>query len=391
MSVQRMYESPRVTAPYTEEAWSEILALGRAVDASLVAGDVRLTMGGEPTFIADSDREAPEWSVDAMGPTKRRYATDLMRRLYGRFAPHGLLHEGQGKWYPGEPLPRWALSCFFRKDGLPMWHNADLFAKAGPGTDTAEDAAAFIAALARELGVEAKLALPAYEDAWHYLLSERKLPVNVDPHDAKLENPVDRARLAKVVFEQGLASVVGYTPAPPARLGRRAARVAKRPVAPASRAPLSPAGRFADGIPAPARLAALGRARRQGRALPARPLRSHRPAALAARPHPREGRAAHAPPLTRHASRCRAVGAQALRIGPRHRAERALRRAARRRASRVPPADRDSRGLPRAHGPCRRSGRPISSTSAFESRATCPRTIRAWSACKSRPTPESSR
>ncbi len=166
-------------------------------------------MGGEPTFIADADREAPEWSVDALGPTKRRYATDLTRRLYARFAPHGLLHEGQGKWYPGEPLPRWALSCYFRKDGLPIWHNADLFAKAGAGTDTDADALAFVNALARELGVENKLALPAYEDAWHYLMRERKLPVNVDPHESKLEDPVERARLARV-FEQGLAAIVGY-------------------------------------------------------------------------------------------------------------------------------------------------------------------------------------
>jgi uncharacterized protein (DUF2126 family)/transglutaminase-like putative cysteine protease len=209
MSVERVYESPRVTAPYTEEAWSEILALGRAVDVSLAAGDVRLTMGGEPTFIADSDREAPEWSVDAMGPTKRRYATDLLRRLYARFAPHGLLHEGQGKWYPGEPLPRWALTCYFRKDGLPMWHNADLFAKAGKGTDTSDDASAFVAALARELGVEPKLAVAGYEDAWYHLWRERRLPVNVDPLESKLENPTDRALLARV-FEQGLASVVGY-------------------------------------------------------------------------------------------------------------------------------------------------------------------------------------
>ncbi len=209
MSVQRMYESPRVTAPYTEEAWSEILALGRAVDAALTAGDVRLTMGGEPTFIADGDREAPEWSVDAMGPTKRRYATDLLRRLYARFAPHGLIHEGQGKWYPGEPLPRWALSCYFRRDGLPIWHNADLFAKAGAGSETAADAAAFAAALARELGVEPQLALPAYEDAWHYMWRERKLPVNVDPLESKLDDPVERARLARI-FEQGLASIVGY-------------------------------------------------------------------------------------------------------------------------------------------------------------------------------------
>jgi uncharacterized protein (DUF2126 family)/transglutaminase-like putative cysteine protease len=209
MAVQRIYESPRVTAPYTEEAWAEILSLGRAVDVALAAGDVRLTMGGEPTFVATSDIEAAEWNVDAMGPTKRRYATDLLRRLYTRFAPHGLLHEGQGKWYPGEPLPRWALTCYFRKDGLPMWHNADLFAKAGPGTDTNDDASAFIAALARELGVEPHLAIPGYEDVWHYLWRERRLPVNVDPFESKLENETDRARLARV-FEQGLATVVGY-------------------------------------------------------------------------------------------------------------------------------------------------------------------------------------
>jgi uncharacterized protein (DUF2126 family)/transglutaminase-like putative cysteine protease len=209
MSVQRIHESPRVTLPYSEEAWSEILALGRAVDAALLAGDVRLTMGGEPTFVADADFEAPEWNVDALGPTKRRYANDLLRRLHARFAPHGLLHEGQGKWYPGEPLPRWALSCYFRKDGLPIWHNADLFAKAGSGSDTAADAAAFVAALAQELGVEPTLALPAYEDAWHYMWRERRLPVNVDPHDSRIDDPVERARLARI-FEQGLASVAGY-------------------------------------------------------------------------------------------------------------------------------------------------------------------------------------
>ncbi len=209
MSVQRVYESPRVTAPYTDDAWNEILSLGRQVDTALTAGDVRLTMGGEPTFVADGDREAPEWNTEALGPTKRRYATDLVRRLYNRFTPHGLLHEGQGKWYPGEPLPRWALSVYFRKDGLPLWHNADLFAKAGPGSDGANDAAAFVAALARELGVDGKSALPAYEDAWYHLWRERRLPTNVDPHESKLEDPVERARLARV-FEQGLASIVGY-------------------------------------------------------------------------------------------------------------------------------------------------------------------------------------
>jgi uncharacterized protein (DUF2126 family)/transglutaminase-like putative cysteine protease len=210
MSVQRVFETPRVTAPYTDEAWNEIVALGRTVDVALAAGDVRLTMGGEPTFVADADREAAEWNIDALGPTKRRYATDLLRRLYTRFAPHGLLHEGQGKWYPGEPLPRWALSCYFRKDGLPIWHNPDRFAGPGPGTDTATDAASFTATLAQELGVDPGCTIAAYEDAWHYLWKERRLPVNVDPHDSKLENPTERARLARV-FENGLASIVGCT------------------------------------------------------------------------------------------------------------------------------------------------------------------------------------
>ena len=57
MSVQRIHESPRVTKPYTEEQWNEILALGHQVDVDLKAGDVRLTMGGEPTFISLDDRQ----------------------------------------------------------------------------------------------------------------------------------------------------------------------------------------------------------------------------------------------------------------------------------------------------------------------------------------------
>ncbi len=209
MSVSRVHETPRVTRPYSDEAWSAILALGQTVDDALVADDVRLTMGGEPTFVAVADPEAGEWNFAAMGPTKRRYGNDLLRRLYDQFAPNGLLHEGQGKWYPGEPLPRWALSCYFRKDGQPIWHNPELFARSGPGSDTAADALAFITDLCEELGIEKDFALPAYEDTWYYLWRERRLPSNVDPHDCRLEDEMERARLARV-FEQGLASVVGY-------------------------------------------------------------------------------------------------------------------------------------------------------------------------------------
>jgi len=209
MSVRRIAETPRVTLPYSEDTWRAIEALGRKVDVALAEGDVRLTMGGEPTFVAADDPDGAEWNTAAMGPSKRRYGRQLVQRLYDRFTPGGLLHEGQGKWYPGEPLPRWALSCYFRKDGAAIWANPRLFARQETGGETVDGARAFVAALATRLGVDSKLAVPAYEDAWYHLWRERRLPVNVDPFDSKLDDEIERARLAHV-FEQGLKAAVGY-------------------------------------------------------------------------------------------------------------------------------------------------------------------------------------
>src|SRR6185436_16690955 len=128
MSVQRIEEAPRVTKPYTEEQWTKILALGEKVDAELLASDVRLTMGGEPTFVSLDDANSPEWMTIASGPQKEKLSAELFLRLRDRFAPGALLHFGQGKWYPGEPLPRWVLSCYWRKDGVPIWEDQGLFA-----------------------------------------------------------------------------------------------------------------------------------------------------------------------------------------------------------------------------------------------------------------------
>jgi uncharacterized protein (DUF2126 family) len=89
--------------------------------------DVRLTMGGEPTFVAIDDPDGAEWNTAALGPTKRFYAAELFHRLR-EIRPHGLMHFGQGKWYPGEQLPRWSLNCFWRKDGEPIWNAPDLYA-----------------------------------------------------------------------------------------------------------------------------------------------------------------------------------------------------------------------------------------------------------------------
>jgi uncharacterized protein (DUF2126 family)/transglutaminase-like putative cysteine protease len=219
MSVRRVHELPRVTKPYTEEQWLAIDTAGRAVDQELEAADVRLTMGGEPTFVSIDDKDGAEWNTAAMGPTKRLRADDLLRRLRDRFAPGALLHFGQGKWYPGESLPRWAFGCYWRKDGEPIWWDPSLVAEErrdyGYGPD---DAAAFIRHLAAVLGVDPEHATPGYEDAWYYLWREGRLPTNVDPLKSRLDDPEERARLARV-FEQGLNKVVGY--ALPLRRERR--------------------------------------------------------------------------------------------------------------------------------------------------------------------------
>ncbi|MBG9387544.1 DUF2126 domain-containing protein [Caenimonas aquaedulcis] len=210
MQVTRIHESPRVTKPYTEDQWSRVLALGESVDRQLQAGDVRLTMGGEPTFVAVSDRDAPEWNTDALGPTKRGFATELVQKLRDEYGRGGFLHFGQGKWYPGEQLPRWALSIYWRADGQAAWKNPDLFAdERQPSSYTAADGKRFIDALAGRLAVTNQFVLPGYEDVYYYLWRERRLPVNVDPFDSRLDDEMERTRLRRV-FEQKLDAVIGY-------------------------------------------------------------------------------------------------------------------------------------------------------------------------------------
>ena len=210
MKVTRIHEDPRVTKPYTEDQWLSIMDLGHKVDAKLRQGDVRLTMGGEPTFVASDDMESPEWNIEAMGEGKRLRAGELMRRLHKRWAPNGVRHFGLGKWYPGESLPRWALSCYWRRDGQPCWRNQELVADERKNYGYGErEAKSFMKTLADRLGVNGEHMVAGFEDVWYYLWRERRLPTNVDPFDSKLEWEEDRVRLAKI-FEQGFQKVVGF-------------------------------------------------------------------------------------------------------------------------------------------------------------------------------------
>jgi len=210
MSLTRIYESPRVTKPYTDAQWEALEQLGRLVDERLRKDDVRLTMGGEPTFVAAEDMDGAEWNTGAVGPTKHLFAGKLLRRLKEHFATRGLLFFGQGKWYPGESLPRWAKAVYWRKDGRPLWQNEALLADEGAsyGHGPAE-AEALALAIAAQTGVEPRWLMPAYEDAYYYMWKERRLPANVDPLDSKLGNKEDRARLARI-FEQGLGTKAGF-------------------------------------------------------------------------------------------------------------------------------------------------------------------------------------
>ena len=210
MSVSRVWEAPRVTLPYSDEQWAGIERLGHQVDDDLRRHDVRLTQGGEPTFVSVDDREGAEWNTEAMGPTKRALSADLMDRLREKYGAGGLQHYGQGKWYPGEQLPRWSLNLFWRKDREPIWMHPELIAseKRDYGATEAQ-AHQLLRGVARRLGLEAQYVFPAHEDTWYYLWRERKLPTNVDPFDARLADPLERERIRRV-FSQGLDTVVGH-------------------------------------------------------------------------------------------------------------------------------------------------------------------------------------
>jgi uncharacterized protein (DUF2126 family)/transglutaminase-like putative cysteine protease len=189
-TVTRVHEDPRVTLPYTDSAWAAIVDLGARIDERLTAGDVRLTVGGEPTFVSVDNQVDPEWTTDADGPHKRRCASDLAARLKKEWAPQGLVQRNQGKWYPGEPLPRWQIGLHWRTDGQPLWKNDQLLADpwpTGPAPDPVDPEVAqqVLATVAAGHNLPASQVRPAYEDPLSRLAAAVRLPAGdaVAPDD----------------------------------------------------------------------------------------------------------------------------------------------------------------------------------------------------------------
>jgi len=211
MTVERVSQHPRITKPFSEEAWADLNTVGKMVDEKLEAGDVRLTMGGEPTFVSIDDFESDEWNTAAVGPEKRALADTLVRRLRDRFAPGGFLHYGQGKWYPGETLPRWTFSLYWRRDDKPIWADPALIAeeKSHNKAATPEAAEALLHGFASRLGVGIENIQPAYEDPAEWILKEGNLPENVTPQNSEIEDAEARHRMASV-FSRGLSKPTGY-------------------------------------------------------------------------------------------------------------------------------------------------------------------------------------
>lgn len=210
MQVMRVVDRPRVTKPYSDEQWNAIVSLGDRIDSSLVAGDVRLSTGGEPTFVSSTEPDAPEWNTDALGGTKEKSADRLLRRLHGLWGKGGFLFHGQGKWYPGEQLPRWAHACYFRTDGVSLWQDPSLIAESNRDYGhTDQDAERFARKLIETLALDRDGLMPAYEDAFYYMWRERRLPTNVEPLQSRLEDPLERERIRRV-FAQGLKKVIGW-------------------------------------------------------------------------------------------------------------------------------------------------------------------------------------
>jgi len=199
--VWRLEEEPRITLPYTPPQIDHIQRLGEAVDERLQAAGLELTMGGEPTFVSADDMTSAQWTVAADGPDKRQIANRLAAALADRYAKGGLVQRSEGKWYPGEPLPRWQIGLIWRSDGEQLWSDPALLADpldpTGSNPNAAASAERLARAIAANFGLPDDQLQPAFEDPLAWLVREVSQPTGPRPTsdperpDPRLVNELD--------------------------------------------------------------------------------------------------------------------------------------------------------------------------------------------------------
>ena len=190
---------PRIAARHPalhRGAVGGVLALGDAVDRELQAGDVRLTMGGEPTFVAVGDRDAAEWNTDALGPASAAMPPNWCTSCGRNTARAASCTSARASGTRASSCR--AGRC--RSAGAPMASPAGATRAVRRRTHalhyTTQDAERFIRKLTARLGLTDQHIQPAYEDVFYYLWRERRLPVNVDPFDSRLDDEMERAACA---------------------------------------------------------------------------------------------------------------------------------------------------------------------------------------------------
>ncbi len=209
-TVQRIYETPRVTKPYTDDQWNEIVKLGDFVDEELVKNDIRLTMGGEPTFVSIDDMDSPQWNIEADGDHKRHLANVFLQNLKKEFAFGGLVQYGLGKWYPGEAVPRWQYSLYWRKDNVKIWKNPSLLSNVSKKEEFKTiDSQNFIHKLSELLGINKSNVIPAYEDPFYHIWEEQKIPANINALKVDLLDELQRKTIAELLA-RGLNEPKGF-------------------------------------------------------------------------------------------------------------------------------------------------------------------------------------
>ncbi|MDH6246967.1 transglutaminase family protein [Mycobacterium sp. OTB74] len=206
--VTRVHEDPRVTLPYTDAAWKSICALGTTIDKLMTDRDIRLTVGGEPTFVSIDNQTDPEWTTEADGPHKRQLASALTARLAKTWAQGGLVQRSQGKWYPDEPLPRWQIGIMWRTDGTPLWLNPDRLADPWAADSGAavervapESPRLLLTAIAAGLGLPDTQVRPAYEDGLARLAEATRQPAG-EPVGADDDLTSDTAGSRKALLDK---------------------------------------------------------------------------------------------------------------------------------------------------------------------------------------------